>query len=416
MAFNALNGAIPFLLLPILTAYLIPSDYGTVSLFQTTLAFIIPLVGLSMGFNIDRLFFKVSKDELSLVIGNMVFLLLIVVVIFTLLIIIFSSTAVLNFVGLPYNWILIAPVIAGFSTLNAFNLILLRNKDSVKSFGVWQISLTVLNLGLSLLFVVCLTMDWKGRALGIVLATALLGVFSLFNVYRMGYAKFVFKREVLEDVLRICLPLLLQGIGVFIIFQCSYYFINIFQGKSDVGIYSVAIAFASIMGIFKDALVKTINPWFYKNLNSVTEGFKMKIVKMNILIYVIFIIFTFLIFFSSKVLIFYMIDIKYHAASNILFLLTLALAFNGIVGVNSVYFIHLSKTKILSVLTGITAVLSLLLNYFLIKEMGLVGASYAFSLSLLIHMLLTAVYAQKIYPLPYKLIFKTIIFKIIKNK
>ncbi|MFA7578395.1 MAG: hypothetical protein WC002_10055, partial [Candidatus Muiribacteriota bacterium] len=41
-------------------------------------------------------------------------------------------------------------------------------------------------------------------------------------------------------------------------------------------------------------------------------------------------------------------------------------------------------------------------NYFLIKEFGLYGAGYAFLICMFLQFLMTAIYARRIHPLPYK--------------
>ena len=412
MFFNALNGLIPFILLPILTTYLSPSDYGIVSLFQTTLEFAIPMIGLSMGFNIDQLFFKVSKQELAATLGNMIFLLGFTVFIVTILIYLGTFFSFFSFTGLQNNWLIIIPLMAGFSTLNTFNLILLRNKDSVFKYGLWQIGLTAINLGLSLLFVISFAYGWEGRALGIVVATVVIGLLSLLNIYKMGYLNFAYNKEKFTSVLKFCFPLLLQGFGTFAIFQSNRYFINLNSGTSAVGIFSVASAFAAIMGIFQDAVVKTINPWFYKNLNQLNDEIKNKIVKMNLVIFIFLISFSVLIYFGSILLIKLMVDEQYHDATSLVFLLTLASAFNGMYRISSNYFINLSKTKLLSNLTGFTSILCIILNYFLIQKYSVLGASYALCIGLFIQFVLTFIIAQIIFPLPLKEVFSSYLSRV----
>ncbi|MBK8946936.1 MAG: polysaccharide biosynthesis C-terminal domain-containing protein [Ignavibacteriae bacterium] len=410
--FNALNGAIPFFLLPVLTTYLSPAEYGAVSLFQTTLLFIIPVIGLSMGFNIDRLFFKVSKAELAISIGNMIYILVSMVLISTILLFVSFNFSNLIFIGLPIEWLIIIPTIAGFSAINNFNLILLRNNDFVKSFGFWQVGLTFLNLGLSLVFVVTLSFGWQGRALGIAIATCFVGIFSLLKMIRLDYIDFKYKTNEIKEILKLCLPLLLQGFGTFIIFQSNIYFINGILGKSEVGIYSVASAFAAMMGIFQDAISKTISPWFYKNLNLATNDLKQKIFKMNMLINFVLFITAFLTYFVSKILIIFMTNIKFHSAISLVLILAMASAFNGMYKISSVYFIHLFRTKLLSILTSITAVVSVILNYILISKMGNLGAAYALCSSLFLQFILVLFFSQKIYPLPIKEVFYSFIYRI----
>ena len=402
MFYNVVNGSIPFFLLPIMTHYLSPADYGLVSLFQTTLLFFVPLVGLSMGFNIDRLFFRISKKELSITIGNMVLVLIATLVIFTLSIFAISLYSDLKFIGLPMKWLYITPLIASFATINSFNLILMRNSDSVVEFGFWQVGLTVLDLSLSILFVVALLYGWQGRVLGIAIASVVIGIGSLYNIYRHGYLTFKYSKAEVINILKLCLPLLLQGIGTFIIFKANVYFINAFVDQASVGIYSVAAAFAAIMGIFQDAIAKTINPWFYKNLNTFTVDMKRRVFLMNWGINILLFVGAFGIYLISKILIPIMVDEKFYSAISLVLLLSLGSAFNGMYKLSTVYFIHLSRTKLLSLLTALTAILSVTLNYFLIINFGLYGASYGMVISLLVQFLLTLFFAQKIHPLPIK--------------
>lgn len=400
--FNGLNGGIPFILLPILTKFLSTSEYGTITLFQTTLSFMIPLVGLSMGFNIDRLFFRESKEKLAVVVGNMLVILFLTVSICTTLILIISTFSDFHFVGIPFKWLVVIPLLSGFTAVNEYNLILLRNNDRAGEYGFWQVGLTLINFGLSLLFVISLSMGWEGRAWAIAIAISTVGTFNLYKMIRQRYVVFFISNREIKDILKLGIPMLLQGIGVFIIFQSNSYFINALAGKDLVGIFSVAAAFAAIMGIFQDALAKAINPWFYKNLNASEQNIKIKIVKMNVIINFILIVFAFLVYFISKFLIVYMVDKSYHSAISLVLFLALASSFNGMYKISSVYFIHFSKTKVLSVLTFLVAVVSILANWSFINYFGVKGAAYAMLLCMFLHYVITAWYANKIYNLPLK--------------
>ena len=46
---SGINAAIPFSIMPILTRYLTPSDYGTVAMFGVLLSFVAPFTGLSIN-------------------------------------------------------------------------------------------------------------------------------------------------------------------------------------------------------------------------------------------------------------------------------------------------------------------------------------------------------------------------------
>src|SRR5687767_824453 len=66
------RNAIPFLLLPVLTRYLSPTDFGIVATFEVMLAMGLVLVGLNMYGAIGVNFFKLERSELGTYVGNVI--------------------------------------------------------------------------------------------------------------------------------------------------------------------------------------------------------------------------------------------------------------------------------------------------------------------------------------------------------
>src|SRR3989344_4862395 len=63
---SAINGAIPFLLLPILTRFLNPADYGIVTVFTTLISFYNVFIGLNInGAVFNKYFFSSGKNDFN---------------------------------------------------------------------------------------------------------------------------------------------------------------------------------------------------------------------------------------------------------------------------------------------------------------------------------------------------------------
>lgn len=71
-----LNGIIPFLILPVLTRFLSPSDYGIVAMFSVLITFLAPFTGLSVHGAVYRKYFDLDEKEIAVYIGNVCFVLL----------------------------------------------------------------------------------------------------------------------------------------------------------------------------------------------------------------------------------------------------------------------------------------------------------------------------------------------------
>ena len=66
---NIVNQSIPFLLIPLLTRYLTPIEYGMVATYQVLVGFVTPITGLSVHGAITRIYYDRTK-ELSKYVGN----------------------------------------------------------------------------------------------------------------------------------------------------------------------------------------------------------------------------------------------------------------------------------------------------------------------------------------------------------
>src|SRR5690606_17991832 len=63
---NILNALVPFALLPILTRYLTPAEYGEVAMFQTWIAALAACTGLSVQGAAERKFYDIGLTEQEL--------------------------------------------------------------------------------------------------------------------------------------------------------------------------------------------------------------------------------------------------------------------------------------------------------------------------------------------------------------
>ncbi len=74
---DVVNMSIPFLLLPILTKYLSPEDYGSLNVFTSFVAGLSIIITLKVESAVNVNFYKLPKNELSIYIGNTILISLI---------------------------------------------------------------------------------------------------------------------------------------------------------------------------------------------------------------------------------------------------------------------------------------------------------------------------------------------------
>jgi O-antigen/teichoic acid export membrane protein len=397
-----LNRAIPFLLLPVLTNYLAPEEYGTLAVFQVLLAFTTPLVGMNMQINIARNFGKFDRDEMARLIGMMTGMLCVSAGILGL----FATlwVAILGpFCEIPGLWILILPLVACLSTAHQFNMVVLLSQERPFSFGGFEVSNTIFELSLSLILVVGLGLGWQGRAFGVVGAAGCLGLVGLVALRRQKLLVFEFDRKVLTEVLRISVPLIPHVLGSVVIALSDRLFIDRMIGKEALGLYAVGYAFGMIVNLAVEASSRAWGPWFYREMTNATEEGRKRIVKFTYTYFGCVLLLAAVITGFSYLILPYMVAVEYQAATQFILWIAVGYAFRGMYTMVFPYLIHAAKTNFLGGFTLFVAGLNLALNYALISLNGAVGAAQATVISFALSFLGTWWYASRICPMPWRL-------------
>lgn len=397
---GVLNRAIPFFLLPVLTRYLSPDEYGTLAIFQVLLSFTTPLVGMNMHNNISRNFAKMKRDEMARLIGTLSGLLCVTAGIVGLFAVGWVASSGKS-LGIPGGWLLVLPLVAALSMAHQFNLTVLRNQQRPLVFGSFEVGNTVLNLSVSLVLIVGLGYGWQGRAAGVALAAACFGLVGLAALRRQKLLVFSYDKKLLGEVLRISLPLIPHAMGGVVIALSDRLFIDRMIGKEAVGLYAVGYTFGMILNLVVEAFNRAWSPWFYREMYNVTEQKRRRIVVFSYAYFGVIALSAVAITGVSYLILPYMVAAEYQAASQFILWVAVAYAFRGMYTMVFPYLVHTGNTGFLGVGMFITAAVNLGLNYALISKYGPIGAAQATVVAWLMLFLLTWAYSARICPMPW---------------
>ena len=397
---SILNKAIPFLLLPILTKYLSPEEYGVLSIFQLLISFSTAFVGMNMSANISKNFFKYNKQQTSLMIGNILIILLLTTLIY-FLITLGVSFYYQKIFSVPSNWVVIIPVLSFMFMINTINLTILRNQEKAILFGIYEIANTAVNMGVTILLLLMYHYGWYSQAAGMTFAYTLFFIISFLHLKKNSFIILKYDGAEAKKILKLSIPLIPHVVGGIIIALSDRFFIERMVSLEMVGIYSVGYMFGVVVILFTDAFIKAWSPWFYKILSDADNAKKIKIVKYSYL----YILATFIVAFGisvfAKFIIPYVVDVRYVGAEIYVFWIAIGYAVHGVYKIFFPYLVHISKTSFLGVSTIIAAVLNLIFNYFLIKEFGVIGAAYSTVLSFIVSASLVFWYQNKHFKMPW---------------
>lgn len=385
-----------------MTRYLSPTDYGIVATFNVLLAVVAVFVGLSMHGAINVNYFKLKKEELKEYIGN-VFIVLFTNFILIFIIVFFLKTYLSNIIKFPEKWIPIVAVIALCQSIFAVNLVLWRAEQKALPYGLFQISRMILNVALSLIFVVALVWGWQGRLLGVVITSIIFGISSIFVIYKRRYIKFSFNKKYIKDALFFGVPLIPHALGGWIITSIDRIFINSMVGVAATGLYSVGYSVGMIIGLLAHSFNLAWSPFLYKKLKENNYSTKVKIVKFTYLYDVCIIFAALALSFIAPYFLKFFVSENFYFAYKYVLWIALGYAFNGMYFMVVNYIFYVKKTYILAWVTFFSAGLNIVLNYFFIKANGAIGAAQATTITFFIQFIMVWILSSKVYKMPWNL-------------
>ena len=389
LASNILNAMVPFLLLPILTRYLAPNEYGQIAMFQTLVTGLAALTGLNVVGAANRKFYDDAQSALAQFNGACIHILLISSLGLGFISLFFADQ-ISQWLNIPSMWVYWAIVISSANFLVQLRLGQWQIRERAFSFGIMQVTQSILVLILSLILVVWLKRGASGRIEALFVITIIFAVLSLLLLYRDRLLQFLpLRRVFFKEALAFGVPLVPHVVGIFFLSSVDRFFINQKLGVADAGIYMLAVQLSLGMAIVFDAINKALVPWLFRSLAENKPDKLEKLVKFTYVFFVVVAMLAGLSFIVGPWVIKWVAGEEYQRAGSVIGWLCLGQAFGGMYLMVTNYLFYAKKTGMLSLVTISTGILNILLLLYLINVNGIVGVAMAFSISMCIRFFVT---------------------------
>lgn len=399
---NILNASIPFILLPILTRYLTPDEYGQVAMFQVLTAGLLGFIGVNTVGAAARKYFDDSNIEEVKIYNFNCFYILLFSSIICLIVIGMFGKHIAQQLSIPLIWLYWAVLFCVATFIIQFRLTQWQVRELPKKYGVLQVSLSLTNFLLALLFVIFLLKGAEGRVLSLILSVFMLSVISLFSLYKEQVIEFSkINIKYIKESLIFGFPLIPHIFGTFLLTSMDRVFITKDVGLEEAGIYMLAFQLSMGLQVVFDAINKAYTPFLYKKLKENEWMEKRKLV-INTYKYFIFLIFVMIFgFYIGPFLITLLASSSYHEATTVIGFLIMGQVFSGMYLMVTNYIFYSKQTFSLSLVTISSGLINMALLFLLIPSYGMVGAAYSFSIAMFIRFLLTWVVAYKKIDMPW---------------
>lgn len=133
-----INLSIPFFLLPILTRYLTPYDYGILSMYSTLYSFFIQLAAFSSSYFVFTIWFKENVNNLKKINFNIIFLNIVSFFVIFFILYLFKGI-IFNYTHLSLVWLFLLSVNIFFDNIIGFISNIYRMENRIWDFASFSI-------------------------------------------------------------------------------------------------------------------------------------------------------------------------------------------------------------------------------------------------------------------------------------
>ncbi|HZB22786.1 MAG TPA: lipopolysaccharide biosynthesis protein [Gaiellaceae bacterium] len=390
------------LLLPLYTSYLTTTDYGRVETLIALTAILVTLLRAGISTAFFRFYFDSKEPAARVRVLRTAFW-------FTIA----TSTA-----GLVAGWAA-APWIAELLNLGDDQSGLVR----AAFVGLWAqmnyeqltalfrveerstafVAASLANVLLTIATTVLLVVVFEQGALGVIVGnfTGTLLVYLGLLGYRREQLGLEFDRDLLRRMNRFGLPLVPSGLALWTLNFSDRFFLAHLAGQDDVGRYSLGVRVASAMVLLLVAF-RTAWPAFAYSIDDDGEARRTYGFVLTYLLFVACWLSLALGSLAPWIVQVLARDESFWAGANVVAPLAFAGALWGAYTVVAIGIGRLRRTQFNWVITGAAAALNVALNVILVPRYGIEGAAAAAVAAFALMFVAMAVYAQRLYPVPYQ--------------
>lgn len=393
------SALINFLLLPIFTRHLSQYDYGVMETVLAIVGFLTGLLMLGSTTMLAKEYFKMEGEHRAELISHI----LGVIVVTTIVAFVISSlfhVQISQLVHVDSTLVLLAVGIAFMSAVINVILVVFQLEKNAKHYAFMVNIRKLLEVGIALVLVLAFGLTWQGTVYGFAISSAVFLVVAYVCLIRRDVNVSLPKRKYM-GLLVLGAPLAIAHISAWSNEMVGKLMINGIISVDATGLYSVGYRFGMLIMMVEVALSRAWLPFFYERIQTDSWATKIRIVKATYLCAFALLVLALIVGFGSKYLLYLMVDPKFYGASAFILIISVAYAFDGIWKLFLGYLVHENKTNYYTYIIVMSAVVNVVLNYVLLKKIGLMGAAWSTLASFAVGALVTMLVAVKIHPMPW---------------
>lgn len=408
-ATDTFGKAIGFLLLPLVSFYLSPDELGIATNFTVLTSIVTLLAGEALVNSLPYFFYEQNKKQNTKLISNLLIMCTIACLCFLLLLLCIQKL-IFQHIKIDITFQALAILSVFLHLFSNANFILLRLENKARQFASIQLVQIFFHCFFVILFVIIWKLGGKGKIFSEILPVFLLFFVHITMLVKKGYFRLYIDKENTWRLLKFGLPLLPHSLSFWLKGGMDKVFITTYCGLYQNGLFSMAITITSLYTIVRNAFFKAYTPYLQKRLAEITSENerqeKLKIVKQIYFFFGIFFIIAIGAIIGGWIILHYVVDAKYQESFKFLPWLILGMYIYAIYSFTIEFIYKQKKTLVMGLITFSGSIVQMGLSYFLIRNIGIMGAVYSSVVGTLIVSFAIFTYSNRVYSMPWFSVFK----------
>lgn len=404
-----------YMLVPFYTRIFEKEMYGQITELYAYIAFFMVLLTYGM----ETAFFRYAQQhDAKKVFNNALSSIILTTALFLVIVIfVYKPLAIaIQYEGNP-EFILFIAFIVAFDAITAIPFAMLRKLNKARVFAVVRLSNVALNIALNMLFLLLIPQTSQLISLQIFgadstlivwvfVSNLLASVLSLFMLWPvLKQFRFHFEKALLQPMINYALPVLVVGLAGMVIEMIDKILLkhllpDASTAMEQLGIYGANYKLGILMTLFIQMFRYAAEPFFFAEAEKKNAPALFAKV-MNYFIIIGLLIFLFVTLYIDVFQ--HFIGEKYRSGLGIVPIVLAANLFYGIYFNLSIWYKITDRTADGAKISIFGAVVTLVLNIFLIPIFGYYGAAWTHFVCYFLMMYISFYWGQKVYPIPYQL-------------
>jgi len=399
---NGLSSLFPLLLIPLITRYVDPFDYGVYAVFLVGINLIMPLIGIGIETSSGRKY--IDKDTIDFPSYIFSAISLTTILSFVLLLIMYLfSNFLSNYLPISIEWY---PhwVIASWSQV-IFGLILVINQMRHKPFifGFWRIGRSTLIYSFFLILIILERSKWENLLNLIFISYTIIAISGLFWLIKKKLIALSISKASVIHIFKYGIPLVPHMLAAAIITATDRIILSNILDEKAVGIYTIGYQSGLVMFIFAQSINRAWTPWFYERLKSKNKEDYLKSTMTLYKISLLFILVGLFLCLSGWIILPYLFGEIYLESVYVFYWIIFAFVVQGLWSLISAYLYYTGETIWISLSSMFASILNIGISILLVTSYGLIGAAQGTFCAYLIALVFLILITLRKAPLPWLL-------------